>query len=486
MDLGAAIYSATACNGTFTLIECDDDDGPGLNPTICRSGSSAGCTGVDPGVTCTYNAALTPGQTIYVRVWRYNNGSPGNTPFQICVIECSSSSSGCGAASYASQSCPCPPPAGGSWCGAGCTSAGITSDDVYSPSWISLPFNFYFAGSTYTQLLIGANGLVVFPPSGFTPGDYDGWGWGGYANDLYSIQFQQDINPALGGTICYRTVGTAPNRCFVVQYCNVPLFGSACTGLTFTGELYLCENNVIQININNKPTCSGWNGGGCLIGLVGSSSGDINALHNAQPCPSLTNTCWAFTPSSSCATSGSPCSPLAVTLEAFEGVVVGDKVQVVWESAVEEGVRRWWVERSADLRSWERIGDLPAQGRPSRYVLYDDKYPRGYSSLYYRLWAEEEAGERSFGPIEVVLTERRPIRPERFDLRGEEGLPIRLGTGEEVVVTVYDMQGRRTFEERYSGPGRVEVPAVFFSRGVNIVHIAVVGGESAAYRVLRW
>lgn len=252
-DLGMAIYSASTCGGAFTLIECNDDDGPGLNPTICRTGgSSTGCTGVDPGVTCVYNAALTPGTTIYVRIWRYNNATPGNTPFQICVIDCGGGGggggSGCNASNYTAYSCPCSGPAGGSWCGAGCTSAGITSDDTYSPSWISIPFNFYFAGSTYNQLLIGANGNVVFPPSGFTPGGYDGWGWSGYVNDLYSIQFQLDIDPGRGGTICYRTLGTSPNRCFVVQYCNVPYFGSACSGLTFTGELRLCENGSIQIN----------------------------------------------------------------------------------------------------------------------------------------------------------------------------------------------------------------------------------------------
>ncbi|MCX7606818.1 MAG: hypothetical protein N2170_06105, partial [Bacteroidia bacterium] len=102
-DLGMAIYSATSCAGPFTLIECDDDDGPGLNPAICRTGgSSSGCTGVDPGTTCTYNASLTPGTNIYVRVWRYGSGTPGNTPFQICVIDCQAGGggSGCGAATY--------------------------------------------------------------------------------------------------------------------------------------------------------------------------------------------------------------------------------------------------------------------------------------------------------------------------------------------------------------------------------------------------
>ncbi len=59
-----ALYSATACSGTFTLIECDDLDGPGNMGGIYRSG-------------------LTSGQTYYVRVW--GNGSANGT-FNICVV----------------------------------------------------------------------------------------------------------------------------------------------------------------------------------------------------------------------------------------------------------------------------------------------------------------------------------------------------------------------------------------------------------------
>ena len=64
-DGGMALYSATACNGTFSLIECDDNDGPGNMPTIQRTG-------------------LTAGQTYYVRVWG-NGGATGT--FNICAYE---------------------------------------------------------------------------------------------------------------------------------------------------------------------------------------------------------------------------------------------------------------------------------------------------------------------------------------------------------------------------------------------------------------
>lgn len=62
-DAGMAIYSGN-CN-TMTLIECDDDDSPNGNmPMITRTG-------------------LTPGSTIYIRVWEYGGDFQGT--FGICV-----------------------------------------------------------------------------------------------------------------------------------------------------------------------------------------------------------------------------------------------------------------------------------------------------------------------------------------------------------------------------------------------------------------
>lgn len=62
-DNGIALYSATACGGTFTLIECDDNDGVGNMGDIFRTG-------------------LTPGDTYYIRVW--GKGAASGT-FNICV-----------------------------------------------------------------------------------------------------------------------------------------------------------------------------------------------------------------------------------------------------------------------------------------------------------------------------------------------------------------------------------------------------------------
>jgi len=64
---GMAFYSSSdnTCSGTFTLIECDDDDSPnGLMSLITRTG-------------------LTPGATIFVRVWEFGNDVFGT--FSVCT-----------------------------------------------------------------------------------------------------------------------------------------------------------------------------------------------------------------------------------------------------------------------------------------------------------------------------------------------------------------------------------------------------------------
>ena len=61
-DGAMALYSGTC--GALTQVECDDDDGPGLMPYI-------------------YATGLTPGDTLFIRMWEYGNNANGN--FGICV-----------------------------------------------------------------------------------------------------------------------------------------------------------------------------------------------------------------------------------------------------------------------------------------------------------------------------------------------------------------------------------------------------------------
>ena len=63
-DIGMAVYSGTC--GSLTEILCDDDGGNGLMFSISATG-------------------LTPGTTVFIRVWEYGNDEVGD--FDLCFSE---------------------------------------------------------------------------------------------------------------------------------------------------------------------------------------------------------------------------------------------------------------------------------------------------------------------------------------------------------------------------------------------------------------
>ena len=109
------------------------------------------------------------------------------------------------------------------------TSVSLT-DDSWSNA-VNIGFDFNVYGSNYTQCVIGSNGLISFDIS--EANGYCSWALGGAGtmpNPGFDDALQafmpayQDINPSLGGQILYQTVGTAPNRMFIVLYLDINFF----------------------------------------------------------------------------------------------------------------------------------------------------------------------------------------------------------------------------------------------------------------------
>src|ERR1700743_3298765 len=102
----------------------------------------------------------------------------------------------------------------------------LNQDDVYS-SVINLGFSFDFYGNTYTQCVISSNGFISFDLN--NANQFSQWditsGVPGNTNCLNAIMAAySDINPGVtGGTIDYSQMGVAPNRLFIVSFCNVPM-----------------------------------------------------------------------------------------------------------------------------------------------------------------------------------------------------------------------------------------------------------------------
>lgn len=172
--------------------------------------------------------------------------------------------------------CPLPPLTG--------DPTNINIDDTFSGIF-SLDFEFEYYTNTYTQFVVGANGRVTFDTS--LAGDFDGWsidpsellpfedGSSFFFNMIYGAY--HDMNPAVGGNINYFITGTAPERVMVVNFVDVPHFGSSCDSTFFTTQqIILFEStNIIQVNLINKPFCTSWNDGLAVLGIQGNNLGEF-------------------------------------------------------------------------------------------------------------------------------------------------------------------------------------------------------------------
>ncbi len=153
---------------------------------------------------------------------------------------------------------------------AGGTAVSVGTDDEWSPP-ITLPFNFCYYGTNYTTINVGSNGTIQFG-GGTAGGAFQPWSYTAScpstalttAGDIFGVY--HDIDPTVNGTVKWYLLGTAPCRIFVVSYNDLGHF--SCNALRSTTMMVLYETtNVIDVYVQNKATCAGWNGGRAIIGI---------------------------------------------------------------------------------------------------------------------------------------------------------------------------------------------------------------------------
>ena len=158
--------------------------------------------------------------------------------------------------------------------GANISSSFINTDDIHSDV-IDIGFNFNFYGNTYNQCVLSANGYITFDLT--QAGLYSPWTINnaipnaGQLPENAIMAPWHDIDPSVGGSVVYGTYGAAPNRVFYVVWCNMPLF--QCNDLIVDQYVLIFEgSNKIEMHLNNKPLCPGWNGGAAVQGIVNENS----------------------------------------------------------------------------------------------------------------------------------------------------------------------------------------------------------------------
>jgi len=162
-------------------------------------------------------------------------------------------------------------------------------DDDSSPA-IPMGFSFDYFGNTYTNVYIGSNGIVGFTDVSMNSRFNDALPNNGDPSNMVALAWD-DLNPNSGGTISYATLGTAPNRRFVVEFNNVPHFGN--TNTVHAQVVFYEGSGIIDIhNINVNDD------GGTMTQGIENDGGTVGfpvAGHNSTAWSAAAES-WRFTP----------------------------------------------------------------------------------------------------------------------------------------------------------------------------------------------
>lgn len=204
----------------------------------------------------------------------------------------------------------------------------IETDDSWSPP-ISLDFLFSFYGTLYSQVQIGANGVLAFTNTD----DSCPWGYSAQIpnaefpikNAIYGVYQDLDmlaITDPETQNISYYFIGVAPFRALVVNFNQLPLYQCGDSVGLQTSQIVLHETtNEIEISVANRTPCNTWQNGVGLIGIQNASGTSAVAPPGRNTGSwSATNETWKFIP-----TGGSTAS-----LEWFlNGVLIDETAPVI-------------------------------------------------------------------------------------------------------------------------------------------------------------
>jgi subtilisin family serine protease len=164
---------------------------------------------------------------------------------------------------------------------AGMTRILLSDNAVSAP--ITLPFTFRFYGVEKNTIFVGANGIVGFSADGLTTTENIAMPNGSTPNDMIA-PYWDNLDPGAGGNMYWGTVGTAPNRRFVVSWVGVPRVTTATTLLSF--QVVLDENTGDIIFQYKDVAGTRGAGRGATVG-VENANGDTGALYLHNGAPSL-------------------------------------------------------------------------------------------------------------------------------------------------------------------------------------------------------
>ena len=175
------------------------------------------------------------------------------------------------------------------------TALTLTGDDAYQS--VTLPFAMPFYGSTYSTAWIDTNGVVSFAAL-----NGSAWNFGaipsaaaGNTPNLAVYPFWDDLIADSQSSIRTQTIGTAPNRQFVIEWRNMRSFSSSTTRISF--EVILSENGTVTVAYTDIDSTSTWERGGTATIGVENGAGTVALQYSRNEAILSSGRAVVFTPS---------------------------------------------------------------------------------------------------------------------------------------------------------------------------------------------
>lgn len=119
-----------------------------------------------------------------------------------------------------------------------------TSSDQGVSAVSSIGFNFLLMGNLYTQFSVSANGIIQLGSSAVSGSTYVASG--GTITSPKISAFGADLGTGTSGSVKSKVVGTAPNRCLVIEFNNMTLLWTSNYTNDGTFQTRLYENGVVE------------------------------------------------------------------------------------------------------------------------------------------------------------------------------------------------------------------------------------------------
>jgi len=262
-----------------------------------------------------------------------------------------------------------------------------------SSATVPLPFTFAFYKQPFTSVKVSSNGYVVFGSSAAT--DY----WNEsipntHAPNGFAAPLWDDLNPSAGGGVWHRTVGTSPNRKFVVSWNDVPHYGMS-DGATFQVVLEEGTNTILY---QYRDTTMGDStlydyGASATVGVENAAGTAGKQFLYGQPLlqeyEHTTAIRYAIGAPADTALPAAPSSLVATAGEL--------RVALDWADNTESDLAGYRVYRRASDGSWTRIAQTGSSAHTDSGLTAGTTYT-------YRVTAYDQAGNEGVASAQVSAT----------------------------------------------------------------------------------